>query len=116
MEEVETLPTKGMREITLTERNTMGDLEHTWLHEICSPAQKLELLDVIENVVHQAQQAFEHCLTDFCIQNINHDNVVFGSVNRLIWRIESGFKPDRPYCTDEFLNNWDTNPYLKHLH
>jgi hypothetical protein len=116
MEEVETLPTKGMREITLTERNTMGDLEHTWLHEICSPAQKLELLDVMENVVHQAQQAFEHCPTDFCLQHIGSFVIIFGGTNRLVWHIDSGFKPDRKSCTDEFLNNWDTNPYLKHLH
>ena len=79
--------------------------QHTWLHEVATPAQKLELLDVMEYVVYKAQQAFEHCPTDFCFQNISHDCIVFGGVNRLIWRVDSGFTPDESYCTERFLDN-----------
>tara|TARA_Y100000296_G_C5130486_1_gene235262 strand:+ start:663 stop:986 length:324 start_codon:yes stop_codon:yes gene_type:complete len=92
------------------------DDQHTWLHEIATPAQKLELLEVMENVVHQAKEVFEHCPTDFCLQHIGSFVIIFGGTNRLVWHIDSGFKPDRKSCTDEFLNNWDNNPYLKHLH
>ena len=40
---------------------------------------------------------------DFCIQAIHDDCIVFGSVNRVVWRPATGFKMDVSYCTNHFL-------------
>jgi hypothetical protein len=41
---------------------------------------------------------------DFCVQHTNWpESVVFGGVNRVIWRQDSGFYPDKEACTSTFL-------------
>lgn len=46
--------------------------------------------------------------TDFCVQMVTPDCIVFGGVNRLIWSPAHGFKPDRSYCTPAFLETCDS--------
>lgn len=46
--------------------------------------------------------------TDFCVQLVTPDCIVFGGVNRLIWTPAHGFKPDRSYCTPAFLETCDS--------
>ena len=45
---------------------------------------------------------------DFSIQYIGVLKCVFGSTNRIIWDPIRGFRPDKSYCTKEFLNKWKT--------
>lgn len=50
-----------------------------------------------------AASFFECCPSDFCLQHGTGASFVFGGTNRLVWTPLGGFKPDRPYCTANFL-------------
>lgn len=41
--------------------------------------------------------------TDFCVQLVSPDSVVFGGTNRLRWTPAHGFLPDPSYCSAAFL-------------
>ena len=68
-----------------------------------------QLTEIGEIVCMEAETIFTDCgaADDFCIQDIGIGSVVFGGINRIIWRPKSGFFPDRSYCTDRFLKCWD---------
>jgi hypothetical protein len=62
-----------------------------------------------ENVCMVAKEIFNicECPKDYCIQdNSGFGTVVFGSVNRIIWRISTGFRIDKGYCTPEFIQKF----------
>lgn len=69
-----------------------------------------DLLSVGLLVVEAAMDIFAICgaATDFTVQSVGV-NVVFGGTNRLLWNPKSGFRPDRPYCTDRFLLEFDAH-------
>jgi len=54
-----------------------------------------------------AQEYFENCLDDFCLQHPGDECIIFGGTNRLIWRAKTGFKADASYCTPEFLAHFE---------
>ena len=61
---------------------------------------------IFEMVVDQAGRFFEECPEDFGIQYISGTSVVFGGTNRLIWKADLGFFPDRQYCSKKFLEHY----------
>lgn len=62
---------------------------------------------IFEMVIDQAGQFFEECPEDFGIQYISGTGVVFGGTNRLIWKADLGFFPDKQYCSKKFLEHYD---------
>jgi len=61
-------------------------------------------------IVEAAYDIFDQCGSpdDFCIQHCDGcDCIIFGGLNRLIYRPMQGFWPDRSYCSQRFLSNWD---------
>lgn len=73
------------------------------------PKEVVEALAVA--VFEAAAEVFEICgaETDFCVQSVDASGAVFGSTNRVLWRPGSGFRPDRSYCTERFLREWDAH-------
>ena len=62
--------------------------------------------DIKEIVIDYAKDFWKDCPADFCIQYDDFPEVmIFGSVNRVIWRLESGFTVDKSYCTKAFLRD-----------
>jgi len=62
-----------------------------------------------EQVCNIAEEIFKLCGSenDYCIQdNSRFGTVVFGSVNRVIWRVSTGFRIDEGYCTPEFIEKF----------
>ena len=62
-----------------------------------------------EQVCAVAETIFKDCgaKNDYCIQDNSHyGTVVFGSVNRVIWKVATGFKLDEGYCSPEFIKNF----------
>lgn len=45
--------------------------------------------------------------SDFCVQHVAPDSVVFGGTNRVLFHPERGFHPDPSYCTRRFLKKWE---------
>ena len=62
------------------------------------------LLELGDAVYELAQEIFDNCgaTDDICIQH----GTVFGGTNRLILTVR-GWCPDRSYCTEAFLANFD---------
>jgi hypothetical protein len=69
-----------------------------------------DLIELGAMVATQAQEIFATCgaESDFCVQNVG-TNAVFGGTNRLIWHPKHGFRPDRGYCTERFLREFDAH-------
>lgn len=44
---------------------------------------------------------------DFCLQSCPGDTLVFGGLNRLVWRPQLGYVADRSYCSPQFLARYD---------
>ena len=46
------------------------------------------------------------CPEDFCLQQARLEDgaIIFGSTNRLIWRMESGFRVLPEFCTKRFID------------
>lgn len=64
--------------------------------------------DIVIAIVLAAAEYWDTIdLMDFCVQSLNPDVIVFGSVNRLIWTPAHGFRPDRGYCSEKFLATYD---------
>ena len=63
---------------------------------------------IYEIILAAASYWADSDLTDFCVQNVSDDCIVFGGVNRLIWRPAMGYFPDRSYCNEAFLRRCDT--------
>lgn len=64
-------------------------------------------LEFFFDLVLEAAKFFEDCPEDFCLQNAQGGDLVFGGTNRLLWSINRGFRPDRSYCTERFLKRAD---------
>lgn len=64
--------------------------------------------ELIYAIVVEAEERFKKCdeESDFCIQTAS-TVIVFGGTNRVIWSPQNGFRPDRSYCRDTFLELWD---------
>ena len=61
-----------------------------------------------EHVLAVAAELWEECPNDFCIQHyVPFDRIIFGGVNRVIWRPEIGFRIDRSYCTINFRRHFE---------
>lgn len=45
--------------------------------------------------------------SDFTLQLVSDDCVIFGGTNRLVWSPFYGFRPDRAYCTERFLSHYE---------
>jgi hypothetical protein len=58
---------------------------------------------VVAAILVAAEEFFEVCIQDFCIQTFGEERIVFGGHNRLIWTAKRGFFVDGAYCTDKFL-------------
>lgn len=65
--------------------------------------------EVGEIVIYRAEDIFERCSasSDFCIQSIHENCVIFGSTNRLKFSAKFGWVPERSYCTPGFLEKYD---------
>lgn len=68
-----------------------------------------DLKDIGSIVVGEAFELFQSVgsESDFCIQNVGDNVVVFGGTNRLIWRFNKGFFIDKPYCTPRFIKRME---------
>jgi hypothetical protein len=67
---------------------------------------------LLEQITEAAARYWEGIRGDFCAQHYNGEVIVFGSSNRLIYTPHGGFRPDRSYCTEQFLANCDRlGPY-----
>ncbi len=57
-----------------------------------------------------AEEIFKQCLGednyDFGVQHLGWDCAIFGGTNRLIWRPETGWYIDEPYCTERFIRKF----------
>lgn len=58
-------------------------------------------------VVSEAARYFANCPDDFCLQWGHDAALIFGGVNRLVWRPDQGFRPDPGSCTQRFLDHAD---------
>ena len=67
-----------------------------------------QLADIGLLVADAAKEIFIDCNAehDFCIQCVE-GVAVFGGTNRLLWSPAFGFRPDKSYCTKEFLAKFD---------
>ena len=61
-------------------------------------------------VIDEAMQRFQQCdaQNDFCIQDVGI-NVIFGGTNRLIWSPKQGFILDKLYCTQQFIQKYESH-------
>ena len=80
------------------------DLEKISEKVLTAPAFGEHVLALVE----EAYRIFERAgiPQDFCLQHVGLTNLVFGSTNRLLWSVQTGFVPDKSSCTEKFLNNW----------
>lgn len=65
---------------------------------------------ILEAYLGQALLRFIECdaESDFCVQHIGDNYVVFGSTNRIIHRLETGaWEIERSHCTPHFKEAWD---------
>jgi hypothetical protein len=69
---------------------------------------------LLEAVVYMAHCYWERagCEEDFCWQGGDPGQgvLIFGSTNRVTWRVESGFRIDRGCCTRRFLEANEGEP------
>jgi hypothetical protein len=65
--------------------------------------------EIVRTIVDQAKLLFEVCESpsDFCIQVMDEDHIIFGGLNRVKWTAKTGFVALRRSCTTRFLENWD---------
>lgn len=65
---------------------------------------------LLSRLIHAATTYWRYTsdVTDFCVQHIGTETVVFGGTNRLVWSPFAGFVPDRAYCTEKFLAHYAT--------
>jgi hypothetical protein len=66
--------------------------------------------EIGEIVIDRALHIFLECGAeeDFYIQSISPSSVIFGGMNRVIWRPEEGFRMDEEYCTPKFIERFKT--------
>mgnify|MGYP003435638571 FL=1 len=63
--------------------------------------------EIILSIVEKAENIFKYCNahSDFGLQSIGYNSIVFGGTNRLIWNIDS-FRIDESYCTANFKDKF----------
>lgn len=63
--------------------------------------------EIILSIVEKAENIFKYCNahSDFGLQSISYNSIVFGGTNRLIWNIDS-FRIDESYCTANFKDKF----------
>lgn len=63
--------------------------------------------EIILSIVEKAENIFKYCnaYSDFGLQSVSYNSIVFGGTNRLIWNIDS-FRIDESYCTDNFKDKF----------
>lgn len=61
--------------------------------------------EILDMLIGQAQEYWERakCPDDFCVQEVSMGYIIFGGTNRVVWRINTGFRIDRSYCSANFL-------------
>ncbi len=64
--------------------------------------------EIILSVVEKAENIFKYCNahSDFGLQCVSYNSIVFGGTNRLIWNIDS-FRIDESYCTNDFKDKFN---------
>ena len=64
-----------------------------------------QLQEIGETVASVALDIFETCgaPSDFCVQHISGESVVFGGTNRVLYHPRHGFSLDESYCTPRFI-------------
>lgn len=64
--------------------------------------------EIILSIVEKAENIFKYCNahSDFGLQSIGYNSIVFGGTNRLIWNIDS-FRIDESYCTSNFKDKFN---------
>ena len=69
-----------------------------------------EHVDIIGKLaLWHALEVFDYCgcIRDFCIQEVFEPHrAIFGSVNRLVWNVSSGWWIDTGLCNPEFISNY----------
>jgi hypothetical protein len=65
------------------------------------------VINLNELVVYYALELWKECPDDFCIQFVDVDCIIFGSVNRVKWTPKRGFSIDRSYCTKKFIEHYE---------
>lgn len=62
---------------------------------------------LLQAIVCKAYQYWVNarCEEDFCVQHADLQGgvIIFGSWNRVQWRVDSGFKILKGYCTTQFI-------------
>ena len=74
-----------------------------------APEDAKEWKTIGQQVCNIAESIFIECGAerDFCVQdNSRFGTVVFGSVNRVIWNVATGFSIDEGYCNPEFIERF----------
>lgn len=62
--------------------------------------------ELIAAICDEAKDRFKacECESDFCIQNVGFETIVFGGVNRLVWHVKHGWLISESDCTDRFIS------------
>lgn len=65
--------------------------------------------ELVYCIVSEALTRFRLCESeyDFCIQHGGCSYIIFGGHNRVIWTASGGFREDRDFCSERFLELWD---------
>ena len=67
-----------------------------------------QCIEIGESVIGGALSVFQDLdiESDFCVQSIGFQTVVFGGTNRIIWSLRYGFSLDVRYCTPSVVAKW----------
>lgn len=70
---------------------------------------------MIYGIISRAAAFFAHCPEDFCVQHADwyDGHAVFGGTNRLLWSMSAGFRPDPPYCSPRFMEQFTGESWEK---
>ena len=60
-----------------------------------------------DTVIEYSKLFWAKCPNDWCIQHDGEETIIFGSVNRVIWSIWTGFRIDKNSCTENFIKHFN---------
>ena len=97
-----------MKPHDITDKDLQGRLTGAWNRALTTLKEE-DRNAMAYGIIRQASYFFAHCPEDFCVQSADwyEGHAVFGGTNRLLWSVRYGFRPDPPYCTPKFLQQFE---------
>ena len=65
-----------------------------------------KVIPISEIILDTIKTIWEECPSDLCIQAEDFDHIIFGSINRVVWTVYTGFRIEKTYCTTQFINHY----------